>query len=40
MQVVKPWTAEFRARHGDHPILQNLPAAIAKRARRVLKAVS
>jgi serine/threonine-protein kinase HipA len=33
------WTREFRDAHGKQPILQTLPAAITKRARRVLRAL-
>ena len=34
------WTAEFRDRHGDAPVLQTLPREIAARARRVVRAMS
>jgi serine/threonine-protein kinase HipA len=33
------WTREFRDAHGKQPILQTLPAAITRRARRVLRAL-
>jgi serine/threonine-protein kinase HipA len=34
---IAAWTKEFRARHGNHPVLQTLPKGIAKRARRTLR---
>ncbi len=36
LDALAGWTREFRDSHGDHPILQTLPAAITRRARRVL----
>lgn len=40
LEAVGPWTREFRERYGDQSILQTLPRAIAKRARKLRKAVS
>jgi serine/threonine-protein kinase HipA len=39
VEAVGPWTEEHRARYGDHPILQTLAKAIAKRARKLRKAL-
>jgi serine/threonine-protein kinase HipA len=33
------WSHAFRDRHGDQAVLQTLPAAISKRARRVLRSL-
>jgi serine/threonine-protein kinase HipA len=33
------WTREFRASYGDQPVLQTLPAATTKRARRLLRSL-
>lgn len=33
--TIQSWADEFRSRYGAHPILQTLPSAVAKRARRV-----
>ncbi len=40
LDAVRPWTREFHERHGKQPILQTLPQAIARRARRVVRALS
>jgi serine/threonine-protein kinase HipA len=34
------WTRDFRDAYGKQPILQTLPAAITKRARRVLRSLA
>lgn len=39
LDIVDAWKGEFRERHGDQPILQSLPAAIQRRARRVLRSI-
>jgi serine/threonine-protein kinase HipA len=40
LEAVGPWTDEFRAQHGDPPILQTLPTAIARRARTLRRALA
>jgi serine/threonine-protein kinase HipA len=40
LDVLPDFVREFRELHGKHPILQTLPAATAKRARRVLRVVA
>lgn len=37
LQAIGPWTNEFRGRHGEQSILQQLPKAISRRARRLRK---
>ena len=39
LDALKDWTREFRGSYGDQPILQTLPAAITRRARRVLRSL-
>jgi len=39
LEAQRSWTAEFRARYGEQPILQTLPRAITTRARRLRKAI-
>ncbi len=39
LDAVVGWTREFRDAHGNQPILQTLPAATTKRARRVLRSL-
>ena len=39
LDALPGWTREFRDSYGNQPILQTLPSAIAKRARRVLRAL-
>jgi len=39
LDALPGWTREFRDSYGKQPILQTLPAAIAKRARRVLRSL-
>jgi serine/threonine-protein kinase HipA len=39
LDVLAGWTREFRDLYGNQPILQTLPAAITKRARRVLRSL-
>lgn len=39
LDALPGWAREFRDAHGKQPILQTLPAAIARRARRVLRAL-
>lgn len=40
IEVIAAWTVEFRERHGKQAILQTLPQAITRRARKVRKALS
>lgn len=40
LDVLPAWTEEFRDLHGDPPVLQTLPAAITRRARRVLRSLA
>ena len=37
LEAIGPWTGELRERHGEQSILQKLPKAIARRARRLRK---
>jgi serine/threonine-protein kinase HipA len=39
LDALPGWTREFRDSYGDQPILQTLPRAITRRARRVLRAL-
>ena len=39
LDALSEWTREFRDSHGDQPVLQTLPAAITRRARRVLRSL-
>jgi serine/threonine-protein kinase HipA len=39
LEVLTGWKRAFRDSYGDQPILQTLPAAITKRARRVLRSL-
>jgi len=39
LDALAGWTREFRDSYGNQPILQTLPAAITKRARRVLRSL-
>lgn len=40
LDALAGWRREFRESYGDQPILQTLPAAIARRARRVLRSLA
>lgn len=40
LDSLAPWTREFRDTYGNQPILQTLPTAITRRARRVLRSLS
>ena len=40
LDTLASWTREFRDAYGDQPILQTLPTATSKRARRVLRSLS
>lgn len=39
LEVLPAWTQAFRDASADHPVLQTLPAAITRRARRVLRSL-
>lgn len=40
LEALPAWTEVFRDTYGDHPVLQTLPAAVTRRARRVLRSLS